>query len=82
MIYRIYTETNFADTCRDPDEIQIVELGYKKNLKDALKIANNYIKTKFFHNDTKLRLNQDGSYSAVDFRSYGAKIVVKPIKLR
>ena len=32
MAYKIYTETNFADTIRDPDEYVYEQLGYKNNL--------------------------------------------------
>jgi sulfur relay (sulfurtransferase) complex TusBCD TusD component (DsrE family) len=80
MAYRIYTETNYADTSRDPDDIHITELGYKHQLDDALKFANEYIKEHFFHKDTELHYYEDG-YEATDFRSYGATIYVKEIKI-
>jgi hypothetical protein len=78
-IYKIYTERNWADSWRDPDDIQICELGYKNSLEDALTIAKNYIKESFFHKDTDLRETYDGNYLATDFRSYGATIHVKSI---
>lgn len=79
MAYRVYTERNLADTTRDPDEIVINELGYRHNLEDAKSIANDYIKTGFFHSDTILKEREDGSYSATDFSSYGATVIVEPI---
>jgi hypothetical protein len=79
MPYKIYTERNLADTSRDPDEIVIEELGYKHNLDDAKLIASDYIKTRFFHKNTELIENRNGSFSATDFSSYGATIIIKPI---
>jgi hypothetical protein len=79
MAYRIYTERNLAETTRDPDEIVIKELGYKHNLEDAKSIANDYIAKNFFHRDTLLKERQNGLYSATDFSSYGATIIVEPI---
>lgn len=79
IIYKIYTERNWADTWRDPADIQIVELGYKSKLEDALELAKNHIKETFFHNNTNLRESSDGNYSATDFRSYGATIYVKKV---
>ncbi len=44
MAYRIYTESNMADTWRDPNEILTGELGYKHSLEDAKSLAMDYIK--------------------------------------
>jgi hypothetical protein len=79
MAYRIYTERNLAETTRDPDEIVIKELGYKYNLEDAKSTANEYIAKNFFHKDTILKERKNGSYSATDFCSFGATIIVEPI---
>ena len=81
MAYRIYTERNLADTTRDPDEMIYEELGYKFDLADAKSVANNYIKTRFFHKDTELKERNDGTYTATDFASYGATVIVKPINI-
>ena len=75
-IYKVSTKTNYADSWRDPDDIVIVELGYKQNLDDALLIANNYISHHFLDKNEKLRKNDKGNYWATDFRSYGTTIYV------
>jgi hypothetical protein len=79
MIYKIFTIVNFAETCRDKDDIQITELGYKKNLKDAKKVANDYIQEEFFRKETKLHKNKDNSFSATDLCSFGETIIIQPI---
>jgi hypothetical protein len=81
MAYKIYTSRNLADTIRDPDEIVIEDLGYKFNLEDAKLVANNYIKKSFFHKDTELKVRKDGTYTATDFCSYGATVIVEPITI-
>ena len=81
MIYRVFKSVNYADTCRDADNIHITELGYKNSLDDAKSIANNYIKKHFFNKDTELRKCKDGSFSATDFCSYGETIEILPIKV-
>ncbi len=81
MAYRIYTKKNLEDTTRDPDEIVIKELGYKHDLDDAKSVANEYIKTRFFHKDTELKERKDGTYNATDFCSYGAIIIVESIDI-
>ena len=80
MLYRIFKSVNYADTCRDADDIHITELGYKNNLDDAKLVANDYIKKHFFHKNTELRKHKDGSFSATDFCSYGKTIKIQPIK--
>jgi hypothetical protein len=79
MIYRIFKTVNYADTCRDADDIHITELGYKSNLEDAKSVANKYIKEHFFHKDTELREYKYGTIGATDFCSYGATIEIQPI---
>jgi hypothetical protein len=59
--------------------LSIKELGYKHNLEDAKSIANDYIAKNFFHRDTLLKERENGLYSATDFSSYGATIIVEPI---
>jgi hypothetical protein len=81
MIYRIYKRINYSDTIRDPDDICVTELGYKQKLKDAIEIAEEYIKEHFINSNTKLHKNEDGSYGALDFCSYGAYIEIQPINL-
>ncbi len=79
MAYRIYTERNLADTTRDPDEMVVEELGYKHELEDAKSIVNDYIEKRFFHKDTPIRERKDGTFTATDFCSYGATIIIEPI---
>ncbi len=82
MAYRIYTDVNLADTCRDSDNIHTTELGYKNNLDDALLLANTFIKEHFFHKDTELYKNKGMNlYTATDFCSYGKTIYVEKIKI-
>lgn len=81
MAYKIYTRRNLADTMRDPDEIVIEDLGYKHSLEAAKSVANDYINKRFFHKDTKLMERKDGTYSATDFCSYGATIIVESITI-
>mgnify|MGYP001769064602 CR=1 FL=1 len=81
MAYKIYTSVNYADTCRDPDDIHFKDLGYKNELEDAIILANNYIKNHFFHKDTQLIEHKNGSFSATDFCSYGKTIIIEPIKI-
>lgn len=79
IMYRIFVSVNYADTCRDRDDIHITELCCKKQLPDAKKIAEKYIKNEFIRTDTKLFENKDGSFSATDFCSYGETITIQPI---
>ena len=81
MAYRIYTERNLADTTRDPDQIVTEELGYKYELEDAKLIANDYIKTRFFHKDTSIIERRNGTFTATDFCSYGETIIIEPINI-
>lgn len=80
MPFRIYVYYNAADTSRDPDDIHTTELGYKNKEKDAVKLANDFIKNKFFHKDTKLNKTKKG-YSATDFCSYGSTIKIEEIQI-
>jgi len=81
-MYRVHTSVNYADTCRDPDNIHVDELGYFKKLEKALDIANSYIKNRFFHKNTTLTKSLNGNYSATDFCSYGKTIYVTKIILK
>jgi hypothetical protein len=82
MAYRIYTERNLADTTRDPDEYVYEELGYKNNLDDAIKVANEYIKNMFCRKDTKLTKGRGKIVlRALDFCSYGAEINIEEINI-
>ena len=81
-MYRVYTSVNYADTCRDPDDIHINELGYFKKLEKALDSANSYIKKHFFHKNTTLTKALNGNYSATDFCSYGETIYVIKINVK
>ena len=38
-----------------------------------------YIRNNFFHKDTHLRERTGGGFTATDFSSYGATIIVEPI---
>lgn len=78
MAYKIYTETNLADTCRDPDEYVYEQLGDESNLDDAIKVANEHIQNRFFRKDTKLRKGEGNIvFTALDLCSYGARIIIE-----
>ncbi len=79
MAYKIYTERNLADTCRDSDNIVTEELCYKHSEDDAKSFARDYIRNNFFHKDTHLRERTGGGFTATDFSSYGATIIIEPI---
>lgn len=82
MAYKVFTKVNYADTCRDADDIHCENLGYKNELKDAVKLANDYIKEHFFHKETELRKSSDSIiYTATDFCSYGKTINIEEIKI-
>lgn len=80
MIYRVYTVVNGADTCRDPDDLHFTELGATPNLEAALAAAMSHIKNHFFHKDTELIECNDGIWRATDFCSYGATLIIEPMK--
>jgi len=77
MKYRIYRSINIADSCCDPDKFYIKEIGEAKTLGEAQKIAEEYIKKNFCRN-AELTENSDGTFSATDFCSYPATVVVEP----
>ena len=80
IAYKIYTERNLADTCKDRDEYVYEQLGYKNNLDDAIKIANEYIQDRFFRKDTQLTKGHGNIVlRALDFCSYGAEIKIEEI---
>lgn len=79
MTYRIYTRVNYADTCRDPDDIHIHELGVTSDLEKAKQFATDYIRNNFYHKNTELKEFPCG-YSAFDVRSYGEEIIVQKLK--
>lgn len=83
MEYRVYTSVNYADTCRDPDDIHHETIGYKRKLEDAIALANAFIKTHFFHKDTKLiHVNNNGEiYFATDCCSYGKTVIIEEIEI-
>ena len=76
--YKIYTRQNLADISRDKVDMIEKLIHIEDNIDDAIKIANDYIKYKFFRKDTKLR--KDGEiYIATDFCSYGKTIIIEKI---
>jgi len=79
-MYRIYSSVNCADTCRDPDDIHITELGYTADLDKAKEICNERIKKFFFRKDTVLQEYFDG-FIAQDFCSYGATLRIDKLKV-
>ena len=82
MAYKIYTKTNLADTNRDPDEYVYEQLGYKNNLDDAVKTAKDFIQKRFFSKDTELRKGEGNIvFTALDFCSYGARIIIEEIAI-
>lgn len=80
-IYRVYTSVNYADTCRDPDNIHIEELGFYGNKEKAISITTDFIKNRFFHKNTKLTETKNNDLYATDFCSYGKTIYVIKIKV-
>lgn len=78
-MYRVYTEVNYADTWRDPDDFHHNEIGYYADLYSAQDAAVRYIRDRFFHSDTKLTLHEDGTYRAVDCTSWGAMVVIRGV---
>lgn len=81
MPYRIYTQTNLADTSRDPDEYIYKHIAYTKSLSDAVEIANDHIKQHFFTKDSKLRKGEGVvALTAIDFCSYGARIIIEEVQ--
>jgi hypothetical protein len=82
MAYKIYTERNLADTSRDPDNYVYQQLGYKNKLEDAVAVANEHIKKRFFKKDTKLKKGEGNIvFRALDFCSYGAEIIIEEIQI-
>lgn len=79
MTYRIYTEVNAADTCRDPDDIYVTELGCTSDLEKAKQFAEKYIREHFFYKKAELFEYNDG-YAAQDICSYGATLIIKKMK--
>ena len=80
-IYRIYTERNLADTCRDPDDIVITELGYRYSEEDALRLARDFIRNNFWKNHTDLSKDSKGNYSSLEICSYGRNLVIEKLKI-
>jgi len=82
ICFRIYKQVNYADTCRDADDIRVTEISYKNKLEDAIVVANNYIRKNFFHKDTELHKCKDSNnYQATDFCSYGETIYIEEINI-
>lgn len=82
MPYKIYTEVNLAETSRDDDDIRYEDVGYAESFPDALKIANNYIKSNFTRNETKLvKEKNSNNYVATDSCSWGETIYIEEIKI-
>jgi len=81
IIYKIYKEMNAADTWRDPDDICIVELGYKQSLEDALTLVQEYIDKSFYQKGAEIHKSTNGSYYAIDVCSYGWTVKVNPIEV-
>lgn len=83
MPYKIYTQVNLADTSRDPDDYIYSTLGYRKNIIEAMMLADEYINTRFTDKNTMLRKVPPNKekilYTATDFCSYGATIMIKEI---
>lgn len=83
MPYKIYTEQNLADTCRDPDDYVYNTIGYCKHENAAISLAETFIKEHFFHKDTKLKLlpsnKNNHVYRATDFCSYGKTIIIEEV---
>jgi len=74
--YRVYTRINYADTSRDPDDIREYDIKTCISKSEALDIANKYIKSKFRDKNTELKEQADGTYSALNFKSWGEYIIV------
>jgi len=81
IVYRIYKQMNAADTWRDPDDIHVVELGYKQSLEDSLVFVQKQILETFHRKHTEIFKRKDGTYSAQDFCSYAWEIIIQPIEV-
>jgi len=79
-MYRIYTEVNLAETCRDPDDIRYTELGGSDDLNTAIEFAKKYIKQKFIFPERAVLYEHNGSYSATDSGSWPKTIVIEKLK--
>lgn len=83
MPYKIYTIQNLADTCRDPDDYVYETIGYRIYENAAISLAEKFIKERFFHKDTQLRLlspnEENHVYRATDFCSYGKTIIIQEV---
>lgn len=83
MPYKIYTRQNLADTSRDPDDYVYETIGYRIYENAAVSLAEDFIKTRFFHKDTQLKLVESNKenhiYRATDFCSYGRTIIIEEV---
>ena len=80
MAYRIYTETNSADTTRDPDDIHQTELCYKATKKLTLLFLKQYISKHFVSKETEVYKTKTG-FKAIDFCSYGEVLYAEKVTI-
>jgi hypothetical protein len=76
--YKVYTKQNTADTTRDPDNYVYGDIGNTQDLNEAIKMANDYIKSNFFRKDKQLTPGEgDIVFSALDFCSYPVQVIIE-----
>ena len=80
-VYRIYTKKNLADTMRDPDDIVINELCYKKGQQGAIDFCREYIKEHFKDPEAEIHENKTELY-ATNLVSYGETIIAQKIEVK
>jgi hypothetical protein len=76
-MWRVYKHQNFADTSRDPDNIEITELGYFHKLEDAKKAVERKL-----NSGTRLHRLKDGSWYTSEMGSYAPSYYIEPIKVQ
>lgn len=84
--FRIYTRVNLADTSRDPDEIIIKTLAYKKKFISAVRFAYKYMEDNFskpnLSSFSGYKLRKKGSmWTEYEIASWGEEIIIEKIEL-
>lgn len=77
--FQIYTVVNCADTCRDADDFHYTQLGIVIGRAAAEQFMKQWVKEHFFNPTAPIITKSDGSFVAVEMRSYGRTLIAKPI---
>lgn len=77
-MYRIFTRQNFADTCRDPDNIVIKDIGFVDTQQEVIEYLTKYA-DEHFHSRGQLNQDKDGSFTIHDMCSYGETLIGQKI---